>query len=220
VLAVFHDLDLAARYADRISVIADGTAYPAAPPAEVIDAKMLRSVFGVRAVVGTDAVTGTVSVTPVLRENAVVSQRRGSVLVVGGSGVAAPLLRRLVLDGWSVRSAAVNVGDTDAQVADALGIAYAPLPPFASMDEAATRTVQAFASDADIIVVCEVPFGHGNVNNLEIAVRSARPLVLVGDIAGRDYTGGQAEALWAEALESGATRVESAADVLNALAEL
>lgn len=220
VLAVFHDLDLAARYADRISVIADRGASPAAPPPDVIDAEMLRSVFGVRAVVGTDAVTGAVSVTPVLREDAVASRRRGGVLVVGGSGVAAPLLRRLVLDGWSVTSAAINAGDTDAQVADALGIAYAPLPPFAPMDEAATRTVQVLASDADVIVVCEIPFGHGNVGNLEIVVRSARPLVLVGDIAGRDYTGGRAETLWAEALAAGATVVASATGVPSALADL
>lgn len=220
VLAVFHDLDLAARYSDRVAVVSEGVLGDAAAPVSVITADMLRSVFGVRAVVGTDPVTGSVSVTPVLRDGAVSSTVRGRVHVVGGSGVAAPLMRRLVLAGWTVTAGALNAGDADAVLADAVGIDYPSIPPFAPMDSDSAAHAATLAARADVIVVCEVPFGHGNVDNLLVAVRAEKPLVVVGDMTGRDFAGGAATAYWAEALAAGAAQVESADDVERALADL
>ena len=220
VLAVFHDLDLAARYADRVAVVANGRLGPVGAPVDVITAPMLSEVFGVRAVVGTDVVTGAVSVTPVLREQAVAGAARGRVLVIGGSGVAAPLMRRLVLAGWRVCAGALNAGDADQLVAAALHVEHVELPPFAPMDAAAEARVRDLASGADAIVVAEVPFGHGNVGNLRASLGSAQRLVLVGDIAGRDFTGGEAAALWADAVGSGATVVARIDDADRAVAGL
>jgi iron complex transport system ATP-binding protein len=208
VLAVFHDLDLAARYSDRVAIVADGRIGPADSPERVITADALREVFGVRAVVGTDAVTGAVSVTPVLREEAVVGDTRGRVMVIGGSGVAAPLMRRLVLEGWQVSSGALNTGDADQVMAEALRVTYAEIPPFAPMDAESAITAAKLAEAADVIVVCEVPFGRGNVDNLLVAVRAGKPLVLVGEIGGRDFAGGAAASYWAEALAAGASTVD------------
>jgi len=223
VLAVFHDLDLASRYADRIAVVADGSVSVADTPERVITADTLRGVFGVRAVVGTDPVTGSVSVTPVLREGAVPAETRGRVLVVGGSGMAAPLLRRLVLAGWKVSAGALNAGDADSVLAEALGLDYAAMPPFAPMDADAEARVAGLVADADAVLVCEVPFGHGNVGNLAAAAdaaRSGKPVVLVGQIAGRDYTGGIAEQLWSDAVNAGAVLVADADSAERELAEL
>jgi len=220
VLAVFHDLDMAARYADRVAVVAAGELGPAQAPERVITAEMLRAVFGVRAVVGTDPVTGAVAVTPVLRDSAVARHDRGRVLVVGGSGTAAPLLRRLVLGGWDVTGAALNVGDADATIAVALGVEFAQIAPFAPMDAAAAVTVAQLADAADAIVVCDVPFGHGNIDNLLVAVRAGKPIVLVGDIDGRDFTGGAANSYWVEALADGAVRVDDLDAAERALGEL
>jgi iron complex transport system ATP-binding protein len=217
VLAVFHDLDLAARYADRVAVVASGSLGAAEAPVQVITAEMLRSVFGVRAVVGTDPVTGSVAVTPVIRDGAVATAARGRVHVVGGSGVAAPLLRRLVLRGWTVTAGALNAGDADATLAEALGLEYAPIPPFAPMDAAAAVACARLAEAADAIVVCEVPFGHGNVDNLLVSVRAGKPLVLVGDIAGRDFAGGAAASYWVEAVDGGALVVSTLDEVETAL---
>ena len=78
------------------------------------------------------------------------------------------------------------------------------------MDAAAdAETSATLARAADAVVVCQVPFGHGNVANLAAAVAAARAgkrVVLIGDIEGRDFTGGAADALWREALEAGARR--------------
>jgi len=213
VLAVFHDLDLAARYSDRIAVVASGTVAPAEIPARAITTATVREVFGVRAVVGIDPVTGTVSVTPVLRDGAVALVARGRVLVIGGSGCGSQLMRRLVLAGWDVISGALNAGDADQVLAEALGVDYAHIPPFAPMDPESVGRVVALADSSDAIVVSDVPFGHGNVDNLRIAAERAEsgtPVVLLGEIEGRDYAEGAAADLWARARAAGA---QSAADV-------
>ena len=88
------------------------------------------------------------------------------------------------------------------------------------MDAAAESALRAVAAPVDAIVIAEVPFGHGNLGNLRAAVESGTPLVLVGDIAGRDFTGGAAEALWKQALSVGATTVARIDDADHALAAL
>ena len=112
-------------------------------------------------------------------------------------------MRRLTLEGWQVSSGALNIGDADQVMAEALRVDYAQIPPFAPMDSESAITTAKLAEAADAIVVCEVPFGRGNVDNLLVAVRAGRPLVLVGDIAGRDFAGGAAASYWAEALAAG-----------------
>jgi iron complex transport system ATP-binding protein len=204
VLAVFHDLNLAARYTDRLAVVGNGSLSVADAPERVLTTETIRRVFAVRSVVGVDPVTGSVSVTPVLRDEAVHVEPRGTVFVVGGSGSAAPLMRRLVLAGWTVSAAALNGGDADATMADALGLDYPCIPPFAPMDSQAAIAAARLADAADAVVVCDVPFGRGNIDNLLVAVRAGKPIVLVGDIEGRDYVGGAARSYWIEAVNNGA----------------
>lgn len=55
VLAVLHDLNHAARYADRICAIRDGALYATGTPREVLTAPCLRELFGIRAEIGWDA---------------------------------------------------------------------------------------------------------------------------------------------------------------------
>lgn len=67
VVAVFHDLDMAARYSDRLAVVAEGGLCEVGTPAEVLTPGILRGVFGVTGVIGTDPVTGTLAVSGLMR---------------------------------------------------------------------------------------------------------------------------------------------------------
>ncbi len=49
VLAVFHDLELAARYADRLLVLKDGRLWASGPPTAVLTPECIAEVFGMRA---------------------------------------------------------------------------------------------------------------------------------------------------------------------------
>lgn len=205
VLAVFHDLDMAARYSDRIAVVHDGALGPAGSPADVLTPEAVRRVFHVRSVVGADPVTGAVLVTPVLREDAAVSPTRGSVFVLGGNGEGARLMRRLALAGYRVVAGALNRGDIDQAVAAALGVPHVELPPFGQMTESDARAVGELARSADARIVCGVPFGSANLPNLEAVTAAGAPLLFLGELTEeRDFTGGQALDLARRASSAGA----------------
>ncbi|MBL8703004.1 MAG: ABC transporter ATP-binding protein [Alphaproteobacteria bacterium] len=53
-VVVLHDLNLAARFADRLVVLGDDMAAVAGPPTRVLDDELLRRVYGVEARVGLD----------------------------------------------------------------------------------------------------------------------------------------------------------------------
>jgi iron complex transport system ATP-binding protein len=222
VLGVFHDLEIAARYADRIAIVADEHVTPPVPPTDALDAEVVSRVFGVRAVVRTDPVTGSVAVTPVIRgEDLAAVPTRGRVGLVCGSGAGATLMRRLALGGHGLFVGALNRGDVDEAVAGALGADVVELPPFSGIGAEAEKRVLEGYRDCAAIVVCATPFGGANLPNLRAAIGAGRPLVLIGEMDGeRDFTGGEAERLWIDALGAGAVRVASEQDALHAVERL
>ncbi|MFE6866903.1 ABC transporter ATP-binding protein [Kitasatospora sp. NPDC057692] len=64
VVAVLHDLNQAARYADHLVAMRDGRIVAEGPPSEVVTAELVREVFGLESVVVPDPVTGTPLVVP------------------------------------------------------------------------------------------------------------------------------------------------------------
>jgi iron complex transport system ATP-binding protein len=221
VLAVFHDLDLAARYSDAIAVVSGGALLAPLPPAEALAPEVLAAVFDVHAVVRTDPVTGTPAITPVARRAELEAPSLGSVGVVGGSGAGAALMRTLALAGFRLHCGALNAGDLDAAVASALDATFAELPPFAEIDADAEAAARAGFAAMDAVVVSATPFGRANLGNLRAALHAERPLVLIGqwDDA-RDYADGEATALVSEMLARGAVVVQDerqAAEAVRAI---
>ncbi|QLY31548.1 ABC transporter ATP-binding protein [Nocardia huaxiensis] len=82
VIMVLHDLGQAARYADHLVVLHDGRLAAAGPPAEILDAELVRTVFGVDCRVIPDPETGTPLVVPARR--AARSLLPGTVAAQGG----------------------------------------------------------------------------------------------------------------------------------------
>ncbi|MFP4591107.1 MAG: heme ABC transporter ATP-binding protein [Halobacteriales archaeon] len=64
VLAAIHDLDLAARYCDRLALLHEGRVVAVGPPREVLQPSVLEAAYGIRTAVLTNPVTGTPTVVP------------------------------------------------------------------------------------------------------------------------------------------------------------
>ncbi len=75
VVAVLHDLNHAARYADHVIAIRDGDVVADGPPESVITAETVEDVFGVACRVIDDPETGTPLVVPGAGSHA---RRRGA----------------------------------------------------------------------------------------------------------------------------------------------
>jgi iron complex transport system ATP-binding protein len=220
VLAVFHDLNLASTFCDRIHALADGRVVASGTPNDVITRDLLRGVYGVEADVTVAPATGRPAVTlaPLADARAPGSRR---VHVIGGAGSAAPVLRALVERGFDVSVGVLHASDTDEEVAERLYLVRATIPAFAVIDGAAEAECRTLIRAAWAVVMCDPPFGPGNVPNLRLAVEALRAGVatyVVGGapMAGRDFTGGEASRLMAD-LVAGARFVGSAAQVVDAV---
>ncbi|MFJ2647859.1 ABC transporter ATP-binding protein [Streptomyces sp. NPDC087420] len=69
IVMVLHDLNQACRYADHVIAMKSGTIVAEGPPAEVITAKTVEEVFGLRCQVTEDPVSGTPMIIPMSRHH-------------------------------------------------------------------------------------------------------------------------------------------------------
>ncbi len=212
VLAIHHDLNLAASTCDRLVALHRGEVIASGPPAAVVTPELLREVYGVEAEVSTDHATGRPNVRiGVPRKPAAPLGRRAH--IVGGAGRGAPIMRRLAEAGFEVSVGVLHGSDTDADVAERLNLVRVSVPPFSDIDAEAERVCRGLMREADLLVVCDAPFGPGNVANLRLALEAARAgvetIVLEQiPVEERDFTRGEAAVTWRE-LRSFATVVRS-----------
>jgi iron complex transport system ATP-binding protein len=112
-------------------------------------------------------------------------------------------MRALAELGYEVSAGVLNEGDTDAAVAERLGMLRITVPPFSAIDERSVADCTEVIRSASLLVVADAPFGPANVRNLRMALEAARAgldIIVIEQmpIEERDFTGGQATALWRE----------------------
>jgi iron complex transport system ATP-binding protein len=202
VLAIHHDLNTAAATCDRLVVLDRGRVVTAGRPEEVVTERLLRDVYGVEADVATDETTGRPSVRLSVPVEPTASLGRRA-HVVGGAGRGARIMRMLAEAGYDVSVGVLHASDTDANAAERLNLLRVSVPPFSEVDAGAEAAVRALMRDADLLVVCDAPFGPGNVANLRLALEAAAAgvstvLLEQVPIEERDFTGGEAMALWSQ----------------------
>jgi iron complex transport system ATP-binding protein len=218
VLAIFHDLNLASAYCDRIYVLSEGQVAAAGLPAEVLTRELIRDVFGVDAEVTVGGATGRPAVVvapPLSLVAGPPSSERAH--VIGGGGRGSVVLRLLAESGYEVTTGVLHAGDTDEIVAQRLNLLRVSVPPFSVIDRRSADDCRDLILQASLLVVCDAPFGPGNVENLRLAVEAAKRgirtlLVEQIPIEERDFTGGLAAELW-DVLRRLATAVRSAEEI-------
>lgn len=204
VLAIFHDLNLAAAVSDRLCVLLGGRVVAEGEPELVVTSHLLRSVYGVEAEVHPNPVTGrpTVSLGGVPADAAGMGERP-RVHVVGGAGRGAPLMRALAERGFEVSAGVLHGSDTDAVLAERLNLLRVTVPPFSVIDAERAEECLRIMARAEAVVVCDAPYGPGNVVNLRIVLEAERAgarVILLEQvpIGERDFTGGEATRLWTD----------------------
>ncbi|XVH30825.1 heme ABC transporter ATP-binding protein [Haloferacaceae archaeon DSL9] len=152
-LAAIHDLNLAARYCDRLVLLSAGRVLATGSPEVVLTSERIRSAFGARAVVVSDPTVEAPLVTPL----ADVPTRSGDVHVIGGGSTARRVVTRLAVAGYDVSVGAVPDGDVAAAAAARYGGDAITTPPFGRIGEATATAVADRCAAADAVVVVGAP---------------------------------------------------------------
>jgi len=221
-LVALHDLNLAARFADRIVTLHRGRLVADGPVRSILSPDLLREVWGIVAELKRDPASGLPYLLPTLPGPVVRSGGsafEGIVHVVGGGGAARGLLQRLHGEGFLLSLGAVHLFDSDSELARELGIPAVVETPFAPLSEAVRERHRELIRSARAVVVAPFAVGPGNLANLEDLVDTigARPLALYEPpgLPARDFTGGRSEPLLQELRRRGAAVLATLDEVVG-----
>ena len=162
VVAAIHDLELAARFCDRVALLSEGRLLATGTPEEVLTAGRVESAFDVRAAASTNPATGTRTVTPL--SDAPPDGPR--VHVVGGGERTARIVGRLAENGVEVTAGVLPAGDVAAATAETLAREVVTAPPFEAVPADRRRAAAELLAAADAAVVAG-PLAGPNESLLE-----------------------------------------------------
>ncbi len=198
VIAVVHDLNLAARYSDEVMLLHGGGILALGSTEKVMTAEQLQKAYEMEMIVDRNVYTGSLQVLP-LSVNRKKTMDGRKVHVIGGGGMGRELLQRCFQAGYAVSLGVVNRGDSDAELARKLGLVLVEEEPFCDIHPASLEKACGHADEAAALVLASIPFGHGNLCNLRIAreqLEKGKPVLHYDTYRPGetfDYVGGQGE---------------------------
>ena len=221
VLAVFHDFNLAARYCKSAIMLKDSRIFAAGNLTEVLTSENIKSVFNVDAIVQKHLVTNSIFVVPLSPQKAS-SYKKCSIHLICGAGTGTALMKILLDQGYSVTAGVLNVLDTDLETAQFLKIPVTTEAPFSPITEKTHKANLDMISEASLVVLTSVPFGFGNLQNLEAAIAAVErgiPTFVIDEvpIERRDFTKGKAKALLEELRSKCAEFIKDQNELLSIL---
>ncbi|WP_067048352.1 heme ABC transporter ATP-binding protein [Methanofollis ethanolicus] len=225
VIGVFHDLNLAACFCDRIVLLEKGRVVAAGTPAEVLTDETIRRVFGVGMMVRTHPLTGRPYLVP-RYDQALTGDGGGlHIHVVCGGATGAETMYALSARGYRLTAGVLSANDSDCTTAEALGIDVVRESPFAPISSTSLASLAGVLQTANAVVVTEMPVGPGNIANLRALTGLQGPPIFVlahsgTPISVRDYTGGEATAIFSTLCRDGAVAVRSVPELLEKLGGL
>jgi cobalamin transport system ATP-binding protein len=221
VLAVIHDLNLAARYCSSALMLKNGKIFAAGKLENVLTSENIRNVFQVDAIVKRHLVTNSFYVIP-LSPRRIPTAKECSIHLICGAGTGTWLMKVLLDEGYNVTAGVLNVLDTDFETSELLKIPVVTDPPFSPITEKSSNANLDLIRKAGKVIVTSAPFGFGNLKNLEAAEEALKrgiPTYIIDEvpIQKRDFTGGKATVLLNELWDKGAILVKQASDISSVL---
>ncbi|MFA6225053.1 MAG: ABC transporter ATP-binding protein [Methanoregula sp.] len=210
IIGVFHDLNMAALYCDRLIMIQHGQIVTDGTPAQVLTPEKIRLVYGADVVTSCHPATGRTFLMPIKTTNGNGSSLKPlNVLVISGGGSGAALLHFLAGKGLSLSAGILATTDTDYITAQALDIPCIPVLPFSHIPVDALEKLRAMLSHADRIILSIHPVESGNLPVL-LALRETDPARIIihlpegWDFSSYDFVQGAATVALNDMCEAGA----------------
>ena len=191
IFAVLHDINMAARFSDRILVLNEGQKVRDGKVSEVIREEVLKPVYKIDLVVRENPLTGASEIVPLRSNKSAQRKSNGKrVHIICGGGSGSYIIEAFHNKGYEVSCGVLNVGDSDYELCRSLGIKTIAEKPYCEISgEAFDENLLAIES-ADLVVLTDVDIGRSNLKNIEILEHlSSQNLYIVRENAS-DYTGG------------------------------
>ena len=215
VIAIFHDLNIASQYCEKLILLNKGKIFTAGRADDVLTGENIEKVYGIKVTVKQNDVSGKLFIHP--QKKRIVKATKGRVHIVAGSGTAISLMNELVDNGYNVSLGVINIGDSDYTAAKILELDILEEKPFSPIARENYEKNLKLIKRAKYVILTNIPIGFANIKNLE-AIKQAKNLIIIEKqpIEKRDYTKGEATNLYHK-LKANATVVKKSHAVLEVL---
>jgi iron complex transport system ATP-binding protein len=175
VVACVHNLNVASQYCSRLVLLSRGAVAADGKPEEVLRPEVLDPVFTTRTVITANAATGSLMVGVVPRRLPGEGPR---VHLIGGAGSAVNLTRELERLGYRISGGIAHEFDADQVLWRSLGVPSAVVGAFSRITGEDLEQAASLVEEAELTILCSFPIGVGNAENLRLAARAARLVVV------------------------------------------
>ncbi|MFA5268130.1 MAG: ABC transporter ATP-binding protein [Methanoregula sp.] len=210
IIGVFHDLNMAALYCDRLIMIRQGQVVADGTPAQVLTPDKIRDVYGADVVTSFHPATGRTFLMPLAATNGdKLPEKAPGVLVISGGGSGTDLLHFLSRKGYRLSAGILATTDTDYLTARALDIPCIPVIPFSQIPAHSLEKLRRQLPGTDRIILSMHPVGTGNLPVLAV-LRGTDPSRIIihlpedRDFSSYDFTRGAAAAACKDLCAAGA----------------
>lgn len=200
VLAAIHDLDLAARYCDRIALLADGEVTAMGAPCDVLSEENVEDAFGGRVSTSHEGFSRVSAFSDSMES------QREPVHVVGNGGACLEAVYALWKKGYRVTVGAISGNDPCLSTIDSFADTVVAEEPYSRVTPESVERVRRLVDDAEAAVVALSTFTEGFTPNFR-ALEDASEVALELD----DLTEDEAEEC-EETLAKHGVRVEPSSD--------
>lgn len=222
IVGVFHDLNLAAHFCDVLIMLDNGKIVAQGTPKEVLTRENLNNVFHINTIVRTNPVTQKPYIIPIIRENSPEKAEK-TVHIICGGGSGSELMYSLHERGYLLSSGVLCVNDTDFETSTELEIPCITEAPFSPITGASLGQLSEQLEHSDAVVVCGMPVGPGNIGNIRILEGYTDRCIIIFDPRPpqdrTDFSGGEADRIFAHLESAGARNARSIPEVLKVLSE-
>lgn len=167
IMAVLHDINMAARYCKRMVMLRDGFVYADGRPDEIVNQKYMTELYQMQLMIRNNPLFAKPEMIPIRVLDPVKTEEPKHVHVICGGNTAAMMLEELVSKGHKVTAGVVSPLSDDGMMCRNLGIEVIETLPFGEITEELQQKHLAMAADADVIMIADMPFGKGNIRVLD-----------------------------------------------------
>ncbi|MGM0549182.1 MAG: ABC transporter ATP-binding protein [Bacillota bacterium] len=202
IITVSHDLNLTALYCEELILLKDGKIFAVGSANEVLTEKNIKAVYQAEVLIKKNPLSEKPFVTILPKSNFKKFEKPKKdfkIHVIAGGGTAKKFLYQLESLGYDLSIGVLNIGDADWQAAKELGVKIVEAPPFIDISKKEIVQNKKLITEADLIILSDLPFGHGNLANLEVLTTVPnKNKILFNNLSidERDYMGGAAKKVW------------------------
>lgn len=198
IIAVLHDINLASRYCDRIVMLKDGMVSADGTPQEIINREEMEKLYDMKLLIKENSLLGRPEILPIRVKKEERAAKPLRIHIICGSNTAVKLIEQLEDSGHNLSAGVICEGSDDCDMCRYLGIPMISLSAYSQVTEEKQKENLAMMEDADIILVTDLPFGEGNINNL-LGIEDRKGEIYIHEnVKKNDFTSGKLEKRLAE----------------------